>query len=98
MFVAAFQDLGWSVLICDDLFDIIEVETEAPVILLSDDPSVRNSLDMPWETPPAFVVLVDDHETAVEGAWSAGADWVITRPLNPSDVLGFSSRPLGPLT
>jgi len=72
--------------------DMIAVAEESPAMVVTDDPSLNRSLPDLWEGRiPPLVVLVDDRDSAIEGAWKAGADWVITRPLDPVNLFQLGS-------
>jgi DNA-binding response OmpR family regulator len=91
LFTRAFEGRNWRVLIADDLIDLIAAIEDSPRLVITDDPGFARLLPENWEeASPPVMVVVDDRDTAVQGAWRAGADWVITRPFNPEDPIGFN--------
>ncbi len=84
----ALEKLGWKV---EgglgghfDALEMIAILDERPDVIFTDDPGVIRELT---SDRPTVVVLVEDRESAVSGARAAGADWVVTRPLNMDNPL-----------
>ena len=93
-FSEAFHKLGWRV---TDAFDLVDVfgalKSEEFEIVLTDDSSFIRVFSETKCTAKADVVAVaNESEEAVKEAWSAGADWVVVRPVDPDDPLGFNQR------
>lgn len=91
LFTAAFLELGWRV---EPARDIIEAgsigrEVITPHVVLTDQPEMISSVRSVFFATSDLVALVDANDEAVQRAWSNQADWVITRPIDPNDPLGF---------
>jgi hypothetical protein len=88
LLTTAFERLNWRVLHAGDLLFLIAVCDEHPQIVVTDDPTLCGELPMDWDIKcPDMVVIVDDRDSAVEGAWRAGADWVVKRGCHPVERL-----------
>ena len=85
----AFHGLGWkihNINFCVALITLVE-----PDLIISDDPCIIADIsDVYTKGLPDVVILVDGRESAIEGAWNAGADCVLIRPLDPRDPLGLT--------
>ena len=73
-----------------DLLELAAISEPNPLFVLTDDPTLPRRLTDYWEdAKPCVVVLVDGRESAIDGAWNAGADWVVARPLDFDNPLGL---------
>lgn len=91
LFVTAFLDLGWRVEAARDIIDAGSIGREviSPDVVLTDEPMLISSSRSVFFPKCDIVALVDADDEAIQRAWSYEADWVITRPIEPDDPLGF---------
>lgn len=83
----ALEKLGWKVEQGFGPFDVPEATSlglMAPDLIFTDDPGILREFP---NHRPITIVAVANRESAISGAWEAGADWVVTRPLNPINPL-----------
>jgi hypothetical protein len=86
----SFERASWRVTSTEDFGIDLTAAIEAdPWFIVTDDPSLPRSLPPEWQSSrPPVVTVVDDRQSAVEGAWSAGSEWVVKRPIDPDNPFG----------
>jgi hypothetical protein len=90
LFCDSFRRLGWRVWVANFAEVVFTIDAFKPKVILTDQTILAPALRAFMLGKLVSIVVVADDDEAERVAYAEGADFVIVRPIDPDDPLGFT--------